>query len=390
MTAIQELIEQEPQEDLREIGKKILQNIRITSEEGLTLFERASLGYVGALANYVCNKKNDNKVFFNKNFHIEPTNICVFDCKFCSYSKLLKQKNDAWELNAAQMLDIVKRYKNTPVTEVHIVGGVHPKMGLTFFGDLIKNIKEILPDIHVKGFTAVELEYMSRKAKMSYNEALQYLVSCGLDSIPGGGAEIFNTEIRNKICEDKCTTQQWLEIHETAHQLGMVSNATILYGHIESYAHRIEHMDMLRELQDKTHGFNTFIPLKFRNKDNQMHDIPEVSVIEDLKNYAISRIYLDNFPHIKAYWPMIGRSTAQMSLSYGVDDIDGTIDDTTKIYSMAGAEEQNPSMSTFELVSLIKEAGKIPIERDSVYNELRDYSHEKFEEENITAPKMYV
>jgi len=390
MTAIQELIEQEPQEDLREIGKKILQNIRITSEEGLTLFERASLGYVGALANYVCIKKNANKVFFNKNFHIEPTNICVFDCKFCSYSKLLKQKNDAWELNAAQMLDIVKRYKNTPVTEVHIVGGVHPKMGLTFFGDLIKNIKEILPDIHVKGFTAVELEYMSRKAKMSYNEALQYLVSCGLDSIPGGGAEIFNTEIRNKICEDKCTTQQWLEIHETAHQLGMVSNATILYGHIESYAHRIEHMDMLRELQDKTHGFNTFIPLKFRNKDNQMHDIPEVSVIEDLKNYAISRIYLDNFPHIKAYWPMIGRSTAQMSLSYGVDDIDGTIDDTTKIYSMAGAEEQNPSMTTYELVTLIKEAGMIPIERDSVYNELKDYSQDKFEEENITAPKMYV
>lgn len=390
MTAIQELIEQEPQEDLREIGKKILQNIRITSEEGLTLFERASLGYVGALANYVCNKKNANKVFFNKNFHIEPTNICVFDCKFCSYSKLLKQKNDAWELNAAQMLDIVKRYKNTPVTEVHIVGGVHPKMGLTFFGDLIKNIKEILPDIHVKGFTAVELEYMSRKAKMTYNEALQYLVSCGLDSIPGGGAEIFNTEIRNKICEDKCTTQQWLEIHETAHQLGMVSNATILYGHIESYAHRIEHMDMLRELQDKTHGFNTFIPLKFRNKDNQMHDIPEVSVIEDLKNYAISRIYLDNFPHIKAYWPMIGRSTAQMSLSYGVDDIDGTIDDTTKIYSMAGAEEQNPSMTTYELVTLIKEAGMIPIERDSVYNELKDYSQDKFEEENITAPKMYV
>lgn len=390
MTAIQELIEQEPQEDLREIGKKILQNIRITSEEGFTLFERASLGYVGALANYVCIKKNANKVFFNKNFHIEPTNICVFDCKFCSYSKLLKQKNDAWELNAAQMLDIVKRYKNTPVTEVHIVGGVHPKMGLTFFGDLIKNIKEILPDIHVKGFTAVELEYMSRKAKMTYNEALQYLVSCGLDSIPGGGAEIFNTEIRNKICEDKCTTQQWLEIHETAHQLGMVSNATILYGHIESYAHRIEHMDMLRELQDKTHGFNTFIPLKFRNKDNQMHDIPEVSVIEDLKNYAISRIYLDNFPHIKAYWPMIGRSTAQMSLSYGVDDIDGTIDDTTKIYSMAGAEEQNPSMTTYELVTLIKEAGKIPIERDSVYNELKDYSQDKFEEENITAPKMYV
>ncbi len=390
MSEIKALIEQEQQPELRQIGLKVLENIRITPEEGLLLFEKAPLGYVGLLANYVRTAKNGNKVFFNKNFHIEPTNICVFDCKFCSYSRLLKQKNDAWELNAAQMLDIVKSYTGQPVTEVHIVGGVHPKMGLTFFGDLIKQIKEVFPAIHIKAFTAVELEYMSRKAKMNYKEALEYLISCGLDSIPGGGAEIFNEEIRNNICEDKCTTQQWLDIHRTAHELGMVSNATILYGHIETYVHRIEHMEMLRNLQDATGGFNTFIPLKFRNKDNQMHDIPEVSVIEDLKNYAVSRIFLDNFSHIKAYWPMIGRNTAQMSLSYGVDDIDGTIDDTTKIYAMAGAEEQNPSMSTYQLVNLIKEAGKVPIERDSVYNEIKDYSESVFEEERIDAPKMYV
>jgi aminodeoxyfutalosine synthase len=390
MVEINSLIEHEPLPELRRIGQKVLQKIRITPEEGLYLYEYASLGFVGMLANHVRTSMNGNKVFFNKNFHIEPTNICVFDCKFCSYSRLLKQKNDAWELNEQEMLDIVNSYVGKPVTEVHIVGGVHPKMGLTFFGDLIKKIKEIFPDIHVKAFTAVELEYMSRKAKMTYKEALEYLMSCGLDSIPGGGAEIFDEEIRSKICEDKCTSEQWLDIHKIAHNLGMVSNATILYGHIESYAHRIDHMQRLRNLQDETKGFNTFIPLKFRNKDNQMHDVHEVTVIEDLKNYAVSRIFMDNFQHLKAYWPMIGRNTAQMALSYGVDDIDGTIDDTTKIYSMAGAEEQNPSMTTYQLVSLIKEAGKTPIERDSVYNELLNYSNVVFDEEKIDTPKMYM
>lgn len=390
MIEIKSLIEHEELPELREIGHKVLQKKRITVDDALILYEKAPLGFLGMLANYIRTEMNGNKVYFNKNFHIEPTNICVFDCKFCSYSRLLKQKNDAWELSEQEMLEIVKSYVGKPVTEVHIVGGVHPKMGLTFFGEFIKKIKEIFPSIHVKAFTAVELEYMSRKAKMTYKEALEYLISCGLDSIPGGGAEIFDEDIRSKICEDKCTSEQWLDIHKIAHDLGMVSNATILYGHIESYSHRIDHMDRLRSLQDETKGFNTYIPLKFRNKDNQMHNVQEVSVIEDLKNYAVSRIFMDNFQHIKAYWPMIGRNTAQLALSYGVDDIDGTIDDTTKIYSMAGAEEQNPSMSTYQLVRLIKDAGKTPIERDSVYNELQDYSNVSFDEEKIDAPKMYL
>ncbi len=374
---------------LKRIGEKVLNEERITFEEGVLLFEEGELGYVGALANHIRNKRHGNITYFNRNFHIEPTNICVFDCKFCSYSRLLKHKMEGWEYSAEQMLDIVKGYKGKEVTEVHIVGGVHPKMTLHFFGDLIKEIKNIRPDMHVKAFTAVELEYMCRKAKMTYKEGLAYLKECGQNSLPGGGAEIFDEEIRAKICDDKCSTAQWLEIHEIAHSLDMPSNATMLYGHVESFAHRIDHMDRLRKLQDKTGGFNTFIPLKFRNMDNQMSEVVEVSMAEDLKCYAVSRIYLDNFPHIKAYWPMIGRTSAQVSLNYGVNDIDGTIDDSTKIYSMAGSEEQTPVLTTREIVNLIREIGRTPIERDTVYNHLKDYSEEVFEEDQLDKARMY-
>lgn len=366
---------------LTTIADKILEGQRISENDGITLFEKGELGFLGALANYVKETKHGNTVFFNRNFHIEPTNICVFDCKFCAYSKKLREKGDydAWELSSKEILDIVKSYDNQPVTEAHIVGGVHPKMGLHYFAELIKDIKAHRPELHVKAFTAVELEYMCRKAKVSYREGLEILKNAGQDSLPGGGAEIFDETIRAEICGDKCSSDQWLEIHETAHSLGMPSNATLLYGHIEKYEHRIDHMDRLRNLQDKTSGFNTFIPLKFRNGQNQMSHIEEVSVIEDLKMYAISRLYMDNFSHIKAYWPMIGRETAQMTLSLGVDDIDGTIDDTTKIYSMAGAEEQTPTMTTQQLVELIKNCGKTPIERDTVYNVIQDYSDYVFE-----------
>jgi aminodeoxyfutalosine synthase len=358
---------------LREIAEKVAELNRISVAEGIYLFEHASLPLLGAMANFVREQKNGNRTYFNRNFHIEPTNICVFDCKFCSYSRLLKNKEEGWELNEEQILEKVRSYNGQPITEVHIVGGVHPKMGLQYFADLIRKIKEIRPEIHVKAFTAVELEYMCRKAKVSYKEGLQILKDHGQDSLPGGGAEIFDEEIRAKICEDKCTSAEWLEIHETAHQLGMRSNATILYGHIESYAHRIDHMNRLRELQDKTGGFQTFIPLKFRNQGNQMSNIPEVSVIEDLKMYSVSRIFMDNFAHLKAYWPMIGRTTAQLSMSYGVDDLDGTIDDSTKIYSMAGSEEQNPALSTEQLVELIKQGNRTPVERDTLYNVINDF-----------------
>jgi aminodeoxyfutalosine synthase len=361
---------------LRKIAEKVKALQRIEVEEGIYLFENASLPLLGSMANFVREQKNGNLTYFNRNFHIEPTNICVFDCKFCSYSRLLKQKEEGWELTEAQILEKVRSYDGQPITEVHIVGGVHPKMGLQYFADLIRKIKEIRPDIHVKAFTAVELEYMCRKAKVSYREGLQILKDHGQDSLPGGGAEIFDEEIRAKICEDKCTSAQWLEIHETAHSLGMRSNATILYGHIESYAHRIDHMHRLRQLQDKTGGFQTFIPLKFRNQGNQMSDIPEVTVVEDLKMYAVSRIFMDNFPHLKAYWPMIGRTTAQLSMSYGVDDLDGTIDDSTKIYSMAGSEEQNPALSTEQLVELIKQGNRTPVERDTLYNVIQQFEEQ--------------
>jgi aminodeoxyfutalosine synthase len=358
---------------LKVIADKVYNSERITSIEGIYLYEHAELSLLGMLADFVRKKKNSKYVYFNRNIHIEPTNICVYDCKFCSYSRLIKHKQEGWELSEEQILEKVKSYENEPITEVHIVGGVHPKMGLQYFAELISKIKKIRPDLHVKAFTAVELDYMCRKAKLSYREGLSILKEHGQDSLPGGGAEIFHPDIRTKICDDKCTGDEWLEIHKTAHELGMPSNATMLYGHIEKYEHRIHHMDCLRKLQDETGGFNTFIPLKFRNKDNQMSNLQEVSVIEDLKNYAISRIFMDNFNHIKAYWPMIGRNTAQLSLNFGVDDVDGTIDDTTKIYSMAGSEEQNPALSTAELVKLIKDVGFHPIERDTVYNVVKDY-----------------
>lgn len=358
---------------LLDIANKALSGKRISTNEGELLFEQGSLGFLGLIADAIRTEKHGQYVYFNRNFHIEPTNICVFDCKFCSYSRLLKHRQDGWELNEEEILNIVKSYVGKPVTEVHIVGGVHPKMGLMYFANLIKKVKEILPEIHLKAFTAVELEYMCRKAGVDFAEGLKILKDHGQNSLPGGGAEIFDEAIRAEICGDKCTSEQWLEIHRTAHNLGMPSNATMLYGHVENYAHRIDHMNRLRNLQDETGGFNTFIPLKFRNQGNQMSHISEVSVIEDLKNYAVSRIFMDNFPHIKAYWPMIGRSVAQLSLAYGVNDIDGTIDDTTKIYTMAGSEEQSPSLSTAQLVDLINQAGKIPVERDTLYNFIRNY-----------------
>jgi aminodeoxyfutalosine synthase len=373
--------------DLRHIAEKVHAGQRITFEEGVMLYEKGEIGYLGVLANYIREKRHGNYTYFNRNFHIEPTNVCVYDCKFCSYSRMIKQREEGWEMDVDAMMDVVKKYDNEPVTEVHITGGVVPKQNLAFYAEFFKRCKEHRPDLHIKGLTPVEYYYIFKKAKLSHYEGMKYLHECGLDSMPGGGAEIFHPEIREKIAHDKCTADQWLDIHEQAHKLGMHTNATMLYGHIEEFWHRVDHMERLRQQQDKTGGFQTFIPLKFRNKDNQMEYVPEVSVIEDLRNYAIARIYLDNFSHIKAYWAMISRETAQLSLAYGVDDIDGTLDDTTKIYSMAGAEEQTPAMSTKELVQLIKNVGRLPIERDTLYNVVTDYSDYVFEED--TKKKYY-
>jgi aminodeoxyfutalosine synthase len=370
---------------LKTIGEKVLSAERLTPEEGLLLFEKGELAYLGALANAVRVRMHGDKTYFNRNFHIEPTNVCVFTCKFCSYSRLYKNREEGWELSIDQMLDIVKKYDGQPVTEVHIVGGVHPKMNLDFFVELLQKIRAHRPDLHLKGFTAVELDYMFRKAKVSVEEGMRMLHDAGLQSMPGGGAEIFHPDIRAQICHDKVDADGWLHIHKTAHLLGMHTNATMLYGHLEQFWHRIDHMERLRSLQDETKGFNTFIPLKFRNKDNEMAHIPETSVVEDLRLYAVARLYMDNFPHLKAYWPMLGRNTAQLTLSFGVNDLDGTIDDTTRIYSMAGSEEQNPSMNTAQLAMLIKQAGRRPVERDTVYNEIKDYTDVVFSEEELMA-----
>lgn len=371
---VEQLVNATKDSDLKRIGKKILAKERVNFDEGVILFEKGSLAYVGALANWVREQMHGNKTYFNRNFHIEPTNVCVFSCAFCAYSRLYAHREEGWELNTEQMLDMVKKYDGKPVTEVHIVGGVHPKMNLDFFAELLQKIKTHRPELHVKAFTAVEFDYMFRKAKLSVEEGMKKLKDAGLDSIPGGGAEIFHPEIREQICADKVDADGWLQIHKTAHQLGMHSNATLLYGHIEKYWHRIDHMERLRNLQDETHGFNTFIPLKFRNKDNDMSHVPETSVIEDMKMYAISRLYMDNFPHLKAYWPMLGRQSAQLTLSFGVNDLDGTIDDSTKIYSMAGSEEQAPTLSTAQLVSLIKQVRREPVERDTLYNTIKNYT----------------
>jgi aminodeoxyfutalosine synthase len=371
---IRQIIAQESNKDLRTVATKIINSERITENDGLLLFEQGSLPFLGALANYVREQLHGDLTFFNRNFHIEPTNVCVFSCKFCSYSRLYAHREEGWELSIEEMLDIVKSYDGKPVTEVHIVGGVHPKMNLPYFGELLRKIKAHRPDLHIKAFTAVELDYMFRKAKMTIKEGIEFLRNSGLDSLPGGGAEIFHPEIREKISHDKVDAEGWLAIHQAAHESGIHSNATMLYGHIEKYWHRIDHMERLRQLQDKTKGFNTFIPLKFRNKDNEMSHLPESGIIEDMKMYAVARLYMDNFPHLKAYWPMLGRNNAQLSLSFGVNDVDGTIDDSTKIYSMAGSEEQNPSMTTTQLVTLIKQVKRKPVERDTLYNVIRDHS----------------
>jgi aminodeoxyfutalosine synthase len=359
--------------DWKNIAIKIENQERITDAEGLKLFEEAPLSILGIFANYIRERLHGNKTYFNRNFHIEPTNVCVFSCKFCSYSKLYSKREDGWELSIEEMVDKVKAYDGKPITEVHIVGGVHPKMDIYFFAELLKQIKAHRPTLHIKGFTAVELDYMFRKAKLSRIEGMKLLNEAGLDSLPGGGAEIFDDEIRKEISGDKVDAAGWLDIHKTAHNLGMHTNATMLFGHLETYAHRIDHMERLRQLQDETKGFNTFIPLKFRNHDNDMSYVSETSSIEDMKTYAVARIYLDNFAHVKAYWPMLGREQAQLSLSFGVNDMDGTIDDSTKIYSLAGSEEQNPTLTTEELVTMISQVGRVAVERDTLYNVVKSF-----------------
>jgi len=355
--------------ELREIAGKTISGIRLTPGEGLVLYEKADLALLGLLASVVRRRKNGNYAYFNRNFHIEPTNICIYNCRFCSYRRPAGDP-ESWDYSHDDMLNTLRRFDGKNVTEVHITGGVHPSHDIHFYGSLISMIKKHRPSLHVKAFSAVELDHMIRMAGLTPDKGLALLKDYGLDSIPGGGAEIFDEQLREQISNEKTSSVRWLLIHETAHKTGISSNATMLYGHIETYAHRIDHMNRLRILQDRTMGFNAFIPLKFKKANNRMSHLGEVSIIEDLRNYAVARIFLDNIPHLKAYWPMTGRTVAQISLSFGADDLDGTIDDTTKIYSMAGAGEKNPEMTSGEICKLISEAGYIPVERDSLYNRI--------------------
>ncbi len=366
MTDIEIIKKSNINKEIVKISEKIFANERISTNDAILLFQEAELGLLGILSDYVRNAKNGNKVFFIQNAHLEPTNICIYKCKFCSYSQC-SESNSSWDLSDEE---IKFRVNHLPkeIKELHITGAVHPEKDLQYYINLLKLIKGLKPELKIKAFSAVELFYVFEKAGVSFHKGLLELKSAGLEALPGGGAEIFDKDIRSNICNQKVSAESWLNIHEAAHNIGLKSNATMLYGHVESYENRIDHINRLRKLQDKTLGFNAFIPLKFKNRNNLMSDVKEVSIIEDLKNYAVSRIFLDNIPHIKAYWPMIGKDAALISLSFGADDFDGTINNSTKIYSLAGAEESSPVISKDELIEMIVLSGKEPVERDFDYN----------------------
>ena len=353
----------------QDIAARVEAGGRLSADDALTLWCDAPLWRLGSLATARKRAVSGDKVYYNRNFHIEPTNLCVFNCKFCSYRRP-KGSPEAWDMTMEQIEDKARGYVSRGVTEVHIVGGVHPEHDIYYYCDMIRRVKAILPEAAVKAFTAIELSYMIRKAGLSVGEGLRLLIDAGMDAIPGGGAEIFDEEIRARICPDKGSTAEWFEVHRAAHEAGIKSNATMLYGHVESVAHRIDHLLRLRALQDETGGFNAFIPLKYRNFGNSMSQIGEVAVTDDLRTLAMSRLVLDNVPHIKAYWVMYGKQTTEMALAFGADDIDGTIDDSTKIYSMAGADDTRPRMSVDEMREMVSRAGFRAVERDTLYNEL--------------------
>ena len=354
---------------IEQIAAKVRSGERISGNEAMILWREAPLWLLGELAVGIKRAKSDDKVFFNRNFHLEPTNLCVFNCKFCSYRRT-KGSPDAWDYSMEEMEQIVRDRAESGATEIHIVGGVHPDHDIYYYAELIRRVKAIMPQVAIKAFTAVELAYMIRKAGLTTEEGLRLLIEAGMEAIPGGGAEIFDEELRAKICPEKGTSAEWFEVHDAAHRLGIKTNATILYGHIETLEHRLDHLLRLREQQDKTGGFNAFIPLKYRNFGNSMSEVGEVSIVEDLRMLAMSRIVLDNIPHIKAYWVMYGKQTTELALSFGADDIDGTIEDSTKIYSMAGAADSKPVMTIDEIERIAAVAGLRAVERDTFYNEI--------------------
>lgn len=357
--------------NIQEVYEKVERRERISETEAIQLYEEGELSVLQELANQIRNEKHQDKAFYNRNIHFEPTNKCVYACKFCSFARKAKatEADGAWDYGTQELKEQLDKYPVGALTEVHITGGVHPDRGVDFGEDLVAFLKKERPEIHVKAFTAVEVTWMAKLSKLSLKDTLTRLKSAGLDSLPGGGAEIFDSSIRRKIAGGKAPADRWLEVHGEAHRVGLSSNATMLYGHIEEYAHRVDHMSRLRQLQDETGGFNSFIPLRYRNENNSMSNLKEVSLDEDMRNFAVARIFLDNIPHLKAYWVMLGVEEAFKALDYGVDDMDGTVDDSTKIYSMAGSIE-NPALSRDYLSQRIAESGYRAVERNSVYEEI--------------------
>ncbi len=354
------------------IAEKVINGERLSFEDGLTLFESEDIHTVGYLANLVAERKNGKFAYFNVNVHITPTNICVGTCKFCAFRKK-KGEEGAYELTVEEILRKIENYRrvNPGLTEVHIVGGLHPDWSYQDYIDIVRQVKLAFPEIHVKAYTAEEIKYISEKGNRSVEETLKDLIEAGLGSMPGGGGEIFSREVREKLCPDKISAEEYLYIHKTAHRLGLKSNATMLFGHIESYADRVDHLIRLREAQEETGGFQTFIPLAFHPKNTEIPGANYTTGFDELKTIAVSRLMLDNFPHIKAYWIMLGEKVAQIALQFGADDIDGTV--TEEDITQAAGARAGQFIPKERLIKLIKEAGKIPVERDTLYNVLKIY-----------------
>ena len=365
---------------INDISDAVRRGKRISSEAALKLWREAPLWLLGELATMRKRAISGESVYYNRNVHLEPTNICLFNCEFCSFRRR-EGDADAWYMSLEEIERRAEELRGTDITEVHIVGGVHPKHDLDTYCAMIRRVKRALPHVTVKAYTAVEIFYMIRRDEISVVEGLRRLQEAGMECIPGGGAEIFDEGLRAKICPDKCSSEEWLAVHRAAHNMGLATNCTMLYGHIENLEQRIDHLERLRKLQDEAPGFDAFIPLKYHSRGNRLSEAGESSVEDDLRTIAISRIFLDNIPHIKAYWVSYGKATTEMALAFGADDIDGTIGDTTKIYSMAGGVAK-PTMSVDELEAMVRAAGFTPVERDSHYNPVV-----RSDEERVPEPK---
>ncbi len=351
-----------------QIRDKIQAGQPLTLEDGVALYQHHNLMEVGALANEVRERLHGDRTYFNRNLHINATNVCEASCRFCSFARLQPGDKGAYTMTLEEAWGRLRARVEAqdPITEIHIVNGLHPGLPFSYYTDLLAGLKKIQPSIHLKAFTAVEIFYFAKKFGMSIEAVLQALRAAGLDSLPGGGAEIFAARVRKKICDDKSDADQWLEVHRVAHRLGMRSNCTMLYGHIETVEERVDHMLRLRALQEETGGFQTFIPLAFHPENNALMKLPAPTGAEDLRTYAVARLLLHNIPHVKAYWIMLGVKTAQTALWFGADDLDGTVQEE-RIYHMAGAETPQVMHPT-EIVRVIQNAGRTPVERDTLYN----------------------